>query len=437
MFLYQVRIAWKSLLRNPVLSILLVAGIAMGIAVASVFVTAYYIFSGNPIPHKSDRLYYVELDSWNPQRAWDEDNPQRAPNQLTYIDTRGIEGSDIPTHQTAMFQANMTVQPKGEDLKPYREDVRMCRGDFFRMFDVPFLYGGPWGASADDAPDPVVVIDAETNRKLFGGENSVGRPLTLDNRNYTIVGVLDEWRPNVKFYDPTQGASGDPEKIFMPFNHVEPLRLTTSGNTNGWKFTAGNQLEDFWASEDTWLQYWVQLDSRAQKEEYKAFLDAYATEQKKLGRFQRPLNNKVLSVMEWLEDQEVVPESSRTMLIIALLFLLVSSVNLIGILLGKFLSRAPEIGVRRALGASRRSVFIQHIVECELVGVLGGILGLGLSVIALKVINRMFENQTPFVLDFNMVAAALFLSLVAGLVAGVYPAWRICRVAPARYLKLQ
>jgi putative ABC transport system permease protein len=125
------------------------------------------------------------------------------------------------------------------------------------------------------------------------------------------------------------------------------------------------------------------------------------------------------------------------MLIIALLFLLVSSVNLIGILLGKFLSRAPEIGVRRALGASRRSVFIQHIVECELVGVLGGILGLGLSVIALKVINRMFENQTPFVLDFNMVAAALFLSLVAGLVAGVYPAWRICRVAPARYLKLQ
>jgi putative ABC transport system permease protein len=115
----------------------------------------------------------------------------------------------------------------------------------------------------------------------------------------------------------------------------------------------------------------------------------------------------------------------------------VSSVNLIGILLGKFLSRAPEIGVRRALGASRRSVFIQHIVECELVGVLGGILGLGLSVIALKVINRMFENQTPFVLDFNMVAAALFLSLVAGLVAGVYPAWRICRVAPARYLKLQ
>ena len=141
--------------------------------------------------------------------------------------------------------------------------------------------------------------------------------------------------------------------------------------------------------------------------------------------------------MATMKQFEVVPDEAKALLLISIMFLTVCSVNLIGILLGKFLARAPEVGVRRALGASRRSVFMQHIVECEVVGLLGGVLGIGLSVIALDLINRLFDNQFAFHLDFNMVMAALFLSLVAGLIAGVYPSWRICRVAPATYLKEQ
>jgi putative ABC transport system permease protein len=123
--------------------------------------------------------------------------------------------------------------------------------------------------------------------------------------------------------------------------------------------------------------------------------------------------------------------------VVSLLFLLVCSVNLIGILLGKFLARAPEVGVRRALGASRSSVFIQHLVECELLGLIGGALGLVLSVPVLALINRMLDNGGQFSLDLSMIGAGVGLSLVAGLVAGIYPAWRICRVAPAIHLKLQ
>ena len=113
------------------------------------------------------------------------------------------------------------------------------------------------------------------------------------------------------------------------------------------------------------------------------------------------------------------------------------AVNLIGILLGKFLSRAPEVGVRRALGASRTSVFLQHIVECEVVGVIGGLLGLGLSALFLGLINLLLDNSGQFGLDLPMVAAGIGLALIAGLVAGLYPAWRICRLAPAIHLKLQ
>ncbi len=93
--------------------------------------------------------------------------------------------------------------------------------------------------------------------------------------------------------------------------------------------------------------------------------------------------------------------------------------------------------MRRALGASRRAIFVQHIVECQLLGVIGGVLGLGLSVAALRAIGRMFEDQLAFHLDLNMVAAGLALALLSGLIAGVYPAWRICGMPPAIHLKTQ
>jgi putative ABC transport system permease protein len=182
---------------------------------------------------------------------------------------------------------------------------------------------------------------------------------------------------------------------------------------------------------------WVQLDTPAQKEAYLSFLNSYVEGQKKLGRMLRPTNNKLLSVMQWLEEAQVVPAEATNLLVISLLFLVVCSLNLIGILLGKFLSRAPEVSVRRALGASRSSIFLQHVIECEIVGVLGGVVGILLSILGLEAINRLFDNQFEFRLDTNMLLVAVGLSLAAGLIAGIYPAWRICAIPPAAYLREQ
>jgi putative ABC transport system permease protein len=124
-----------------------------------------------------------------------------------------------------------------------------------------------------------------------------------------------------------------------------------------------------------------------------------------------------------------------------MLFLAVSALNLIGLFLGKFLARASTVGVRRALGASRRAIFLQHLVECEVVGLIGGVLGLLLSLGTLALINKLYEPVSGrgsfFHLDGRMVLAAIVFSLLAGAVAGVYPAWRICSIPPARHLKEQ
>ncbi len=111
--------------------------------------------------------------------------------------------------------------------------------------------------------------------------------------------------------------------------------------------------------------------------------------------------------------------------------------NLIGILLGKFLARAPEIGVRRALGASRRWVFVQHLIECEIIGVIGGLVGLALSAGGLALVARQFDSQFELPPRPDMYLVALALSLASAMVAGAYPAWRICRIQPSAYLKAQ
>ncbi len=426
-----------SLRRNPVLSTLLVGAIALGVAVSTAFVTVYHVYSGNPIPTKSESLFYVEMDSWDPNQPYSRRRPEIPPEQITYRDMQGIMTSEIPTSQSGMFVAALTVHPPEAEQRPYRAKVRMCFADFFPMFEVPFAHGGGWDRTADRGPDPVVVIDAATNERLFGGGNSVGNTVRIEDRPFTVAGVLGPWRPSPRFYDPHTGPNQVPEGIYMPFEFVREFEVYPMGNHLVWDGSDGNTFAEHLASEGVWIQMWVQLDSDEQRQAYRDFLDAYVMEQKRLGRFGRPLNNRLLDVMQWLEDREVVPEEATGMLVISLLFLLVCAVNLIGILLGKFLARAPEVGVRRALGASRTAVFLQHIVECELVGIIGGLLGLGLSTVVLRLINRMLDNGSQFGLDLPMVMTGIGLALVAGCVAGLYPAWRVCRVAPAIHLKLQ
>ena len=444
MLLYNVRLAWKSVLRHPVLSGLIVAGIALGVGVATTFVTAYGALSSDPIPGKSGDLFYVRLDSWDPAAPFSSSRPG-PPQQITYRDLRGILKTGIPLRQTGMFKSRMYVYPNASNTvgdRPFQQQVRLAFSDFFPMFDVPFRYGSGWDKTADERAEQVVVLSAALNDRLFGGADSVGKTVRVANRDFRVVGVLAPWRPKVLFYDLTQNPNAQPEDLFMPFNLVEPMEVRSNGNIQSW---SGPDSDDFVErlhnTEAVWLQMWVELPTEAQRQGYKSFLDAYALEQKKAGRFQRPLDNRITPVLELMEEWEAVPAQAKSLAAISLLFLVVAALNLIGLFLGKFLARAPIVGVRRALGASRRAIFLQHLVECELVGLIGGAFGLLLSFGGLALLNRVYRvisgTEGFFQLDATMVMTAILLSLAAGALAGIYPAWRICSIPPARHLKNQ
>lgn len=435
MTVYYLRLALISIRRNPILSALMVAAVGLGIGACMTIVTVNYTMGGDPIPQKSDVLFYVQLDSWDPNRPFAA--PDEPPDQLTYLDAMALMKASRATRQTASSRLSVVIEPQGDDIKPFIASGRASFADFFAMFDVPFIFGAGWDRSADNAREQVVVLSRELNDRLFGGENSVGRILRVDGHIFHVVGVIDTWIVTPRFYDLTTGPFNDTAEIFVPFNLIVDLRLNRSGNTSCWKPTEGNGLQAFLNSECIWTQYWAELRDQQEKSDYLAFLDSYVNEQKTLGRFPRPLNNRLSDVTQWMENQKVVLNEARMLLALAVMFLMVCLLNTLGLLLSKFLGKAPEIGLRRALGASKRTLFVQHLVESGCIGVAGGLVGLVLAKGGLMGIEALFGGPTEHLvhMDWIMVLTAIGLALVSTIAAGLYPTWRACNVVPATQLK--
>lgn len=440
MFAYHVRLGFKSLKRNPVLTALMIGAIALGIAVCLTALNVFTLVSGNPLAHRNDVVFAVQMDGWDPNEPWDEERPSLAPWELTYRDAQAVLASDIPDRTVVMRKGAFVLGPADAkaEQKPYIAVVRLTTRDFFLIFSVPFRYGSGWDAEADRSAPAIVVLGKDANEKLFGGENSVGRTVKLDDGEYQVVGVLDDWHPVPKFYDLNNGSLDDPEDAWVPFARGELLEVQSAGNTNCWKPEALESYREFLNSECVWIQAWAELGSRTQVEEFKAFLDAYVSEQKKLGRFPRPLNNKLSTVNEWLALNEVVDDDNRVLLGIAFMFLAVCLLNTVGLLLAKFSGAAAVVSLHRALGASRALIFRQHIIEVTLLGIAGGLIGIGLGYLLLLALRQLYNDfEAVTRLDWSVGLMALALSLIAGVIAGLYPTWRICRVQPAPYLKTQ
>jgi putative ABC transport system permease protein len=431
MLTYHLRLALKSLRRNPVLSALMIGAIGLGVGICITTLTVYRLMSGNPMAHRNDVLYAVTLDSWDVNEPANDEYPELPPPQVTYNDAMAMLASDIPTRKVAMRKTPLVIESERQDMKPYLTVARLTTHDFFAMFDVPFRFGGAWDAAADQAAQPVVVLSSPTNRKVFGGADSVGKIVKLNGREYRVIGVLADWTPTPKFYDLNNGEFDEIEEAFVPFSIGTQLQLQTGGSTNCWAREPISSYQDFLNSECVWLQFWVELRSRAQLEQFQTFIDNYVREQKKLGRFQRPLNNKLWQPDEWLRINQVVADDNRVLVGLSFMFLAVCLLNMIGLLLAKFLGAAPLAGLRRALGASRGKIFQQHLVEA-------GVIGLMVAVLGLLGVRKLYENYDALTrLDFIMVAATLAIAVTSGIIAGLYPTWRVCRLQPATYLKTQ
>ena len=436
MLRYYIDLAVRSLQRSRGLTILMILAVGFGVAASMTTYSVFRAVSGDPIPWKSSKLFVPQIDMWGPKGRGDDGEP---PEALDYADAMALMRAHRATYQSAMYMITPSVVPAQPGKHPIDVRGHGVYSEFFRMVDAPFKYGNGWSADDDTQRAAVAVINGELNQKLFGGANSVGKTVDIDDKDYRVVGVLDNWAPKPEFYDIVNsgGFVTDQEAVFIPFQRGIDVGMANDGSTNCSETQAESGFVGLQHSSCVWISYMAQLDDAAAVTAYNNYLDGYARDQRAAGRFSWAPNNRLRSLPVWLEHEHVVPSDTKISLLVAVGLLIVCLVNTAGLLLAKFLRRSSEIGVRRALGAPRKAIYAQFLTEAGIVGLIGGVLGLLLTWLGVIGVGWVLPKEIAALarIDIPLLLLTLLVAVIATMLAGLYPTYRASRVQPAWQLK--
>ena len=436
MFSYYRELAFRSLKRSPGLTALMVLTIGFGVAASMTTFSVFRAVSGDPIPWKSSKLFVPQIDMWGPTGRASDGEP---PNAMDYTDAVALMRDHRAKLQSAMYQISPSVVPTDAGKHPINISGHAVYSEFFPMLEVPFLYGSGWSADDDNQRAAVTVISSKLNQKLFGGINSVGKTVSMEGKDYRVVGVLNNWNPQPRFYDVVNsgGFSTGVEDVFVPFQRAIDIGIQNDGNTNCNAIPKESGFVGMQHSSCVWIAYMAELDDAAAATAYKEYLDGYAHNQQQSGRFSWAPNNRLRDLTAWLDNQKVVPSDTKVSLLVALGLLIVCLVNTAGLLLAKFLRRSSEIGVRRALGAQRSEIYAQFLTEAGIIGLAGGVLGLLFTGVGVACVSWVLPKDIATLarVDFVLLLLTLLIAVIATLLAGLYPTYRASRVQPAWQLK--
>jgi putative ABC transport system permease protein len=434
---YYLLLAMRSLKRSIALTVLVIAAVAVGVSASMTVLTIYRGMSTDPIPRKSGQLFAPQIDSWGPVRVLPPSFSDRLEDQLSYRDVEQLLKSPIPRRQVAMYTAWMTVTPQDPHRHPFMVPGRATHGDFFAMFDVPVRYGSAWTKGQDAGKAQVAVISRDLNDRLFDGRNSIGATIRLNDVDYRVVGVLDRWDPQPRFYDLKEGPYGMPEDVFIPFTQAIDQHLWSTGNSFCNEHNTQSGWEAYLQSNCIWLSMWVELPTGADISAYRKWLAGYASEQQRIGRFYWPAGTQLRDVRQWLDYHHVVLDEVRLLILVAFGFLLVCLLNATSLMLAKTAGGVRDLALRRALGARRLAVLAQCLVETAVVGFIGGLLGLVLTQLSLLGLERMLQETRLQLLHLDLVDLVLtvVLAVVVTILAGLYPTLRAVHAPPAPQLK--
>ncbi len=453
MLAYNLQLAWISLRQTPGLTLLAIAAIAIGLGVLMTIQTQSRHMRSLPIGPVSENIYLVQMDNRD-LNAPSLDQSFEMPS-LSFRDAMYLLNTDTPAiDATTTWKTRGIITTTGQEYNPVRGIAVATNSGFFSIFNVPFLYGNGWTADSDTQGNAVVVISNRLNRTLFGDEDSVGRQITIIDKQATIVGVLDEWPITSQFYDRSffRGFSDDiflPQSFAISMNLPRYTRIECQAADR--PRTRAYQLADVRHvinSECAWVNLWVKLETEDSVENYKSLMENYVSEQKALGRFPREQNNFLDNIVT--HQNAFLSRDARFKFYqrLSWFFAGVCLLNAILILLAKFIRKTKEVALRRALGAKRNVLLVQYLIELVVIGAIGALAGLALSYLGLQGMLGVYMYGTDYEyplstveqlyqMDWQLIRDALLIGILSTIVAGLYPIWKVCNVAPAPLLKTE
>ena len=300
---------------------------------------------------------------------------------------------------------------RGEKVSSW---LKRTDGVFFRVFDFTFLEGVPYGVDDEANARFTAVINETTRRRFFGTSPAVGRTLELDGQTFRVAGVVAD----VPFY--RMLTFGD---VWVPISTSKSDSYKSGIMGSFFATILARTPADFDAIREDLT---TSLPLVELPKPYKEFVSAADTPFEALARDLTPGPHTAAPV-GWF---------AAGLAALALLFMLLPAVNLVNLNVSRMLERASEIGVRKAFGASSRTLVGQFLVENVVLCLVGGALGWAGSALVLAGIGSSgVIPYADFHLNVRIFLAGFAATVVFALLSGLYPAWKMSRLHPVEALR--
>jgi putative ABC transport system permease protein len=321
----------------------------------------------------------------------------------------GAERMSIYTNTGAVY-----AYPGGQKVGI---QLKETDGEFWRIFQFDFLEGGPYSPSDVAQARFVAVINRTVRGKLFGGARAVGRTIEADGRIYHVIGVVEDvpilrTQPFAEMWAPYTTAKTDAYKTELLGGFNAAVMAADHAAIPGMQAELRSRIAR------------VELPD---PKNYKTLLAPLETTFESTAR-------ELFS--EFKDDDSHVERLWAAIIGVALLFMLLPTINLVNLNVSRIMERASEIGVRKAFGASSRTLVGQFVVENLILTLIGGVVGFALSVVVLRTLTAAdVIPYSDFRMNYRVFLYAVALSAFFGVFSGVYPAWRMSRMNPVEALK--
>jgi putative ABC transport system permease protein len=302
------------------------------------------------------------------------------------------------------------IAPTADDSAPVKFQERRSDNvnilgttdQFLAVSGVGLLEGRFLSAAEVAGGRPVCVIGSEVATNLFPRETAIGNRITVGPRKFEVVGVLEK----------QGGAFGDNQDSRV----IIPLRQFTAWFRNNPDLTLAVKVKDV-----------TQLDDS--REELRAVMRRI--------RHVAPDQPDDFSINQQDQIVEFFHKVAGTIagigLFITGLSLFVGGIGIMNIMFVSVAERTREIGIRKAIGAKRRTILLQFLIEAASICLLGGLIALGIA----WPVTLLMQKVMPATLSLFVVSVALGVSLLTGVISGFLPAWRAARMNPVDALRAE